>query len=152
MGGDIVVQGFSQHADGRVQARVFRFTVPGEPVSKPRQTRRDKWEQRECVVRYRAWADLARLHARMAGTLPPAETIKELRCTCYFLPPESWNAKSRSSVIGERHNVRPDVDNLAKAVLDSLFKQDQAIADLVVRKRYDWTPRVEIEIEYAPAG
>lgn len=150
MDSDVVVQGFSQHADGRGKARVFRFTIPQEAIGKPTQSRRDRWEQRECVVRYRAWADLARLYARQAGSLPMVDTITDFRVTCYFLPPESWSAKHRTAVIGERHRVKPDSDNIAKAIFDSLYRQDQGIADLVVRKRYDWTPRVEIEIEYAP--
>jgi len=30
------------------------------PVPKPRQTRSDKWKQRPCVMRYRAFADEVR--------------------------------------------------------------------------------------------
>ena len=32
-----------------------------DPVSKPRQTRSDRWKQRPAVVRYRAFADECRL-------------------------------------------------------------------------------------------
>jgi len=39
------------------------ITVPGNPVGKPRMTRKDKWAQRPCVLRYREWADRARAAA-----------------------------------------------------------------------------------------
>jgi Holliday junction resolvase RusA-like endonuclease len=148
MGREFVVTGFSQHEDGRKQSKVLKFTVPGEAFGKPTMSRRDKWKQRDCVVKYRAFADLVRLKSREAGMIPAAESVVELRITCYFLPPESHSAKERSRLNGTRHRVKPDSDNIAKSINDSLFKQDQAIADLVVRKRYDWEPRVEIEIEY----
>jgi len=37
--------------------------VPGAPIPKPRQTRRDKWARRPCVLRYREWADQIRAAA-----------------------------------------------------------------------------------------
>lgn len=32
---------------------MIEFTVPGNPCPKPRMTRRDKWMQRPCVMKYR---------------------------------------------------------------------------------------------------
>ena len=34
----------------------YRFCVEGKPRGKPRMTRKDKWAQRDCVLRYWAWA------------------------------------------------------------------------------------------------
>ena len=46
---------------------------------------------------------------------------------------------------------RPDVDNYAKAILDGadglLWYDDAQIVDLILYKRYDKTPRVEIKVE-----
>jgi Holliday junction resolvase RusA-like endonuclease len=129
--------------------QTIKFTIPGEPVAKPRQTRSDKWKKRPCVMKYRAWADHARL---CAGSLPSTCSIEEMRCVANFSPPESWSKKKRLACIGQRHRTTPDADNVGKAVLDSLFDQDSPVADLVVRKRYDWTPRVDIEIDYEPGA
>src|SRR5688572_24910390 len=84
-----------------------QIVVPGNPVSKPRQTQSDKWNLRGCVKRYRVWADEAR---RIAGRLPSAP--QHLDVTAYF--PLTKKAKS-----GLPHMVRPDGDNLLKAVADA---------------------------------
>ena len=122
-------------------------TIPGTPIGKPRQTRRDKWDTRPCVLRYRAWADQAR---EIMSPLPPAEAVEEIRFTAYFDPPTSWIKKKRVASIGRKHRVKPDADNVLKC-MDALFAQDSAIADAVVRKRWDWHPRLEIEILLTPS-
>lgn len=113
------------------------FAVPGTPMSKPRQTRSDKWKERPCVMAYRAWADLAR---QCAGVLPA--TVSHLDVVAYF-PLKKKNLK------GEPHTVRPDADNIIKAVADALFpKNDAMIHEMRVKKRYDdgSGPRVEITV------
>jgi Holliday junction resolvase RusA-like endonuclease len=122
-------------------------SIPGKPIGKPRMTRRDKWLKRPCVLAYREWADKAR---EVMGELPPATAVDEIRVTAYFQPPESWSKKKRIAAIGTKHRVKPDADNVLKC-LDALFKQDSGIADAVVRKRWDWVSRLEIEILLTPS-
>lgn len=47
--------------------------------------------------------------------------------------------------------TRPDVDKLARGILDALtgvaFKDDSQVVKLDVEKHYDGVPRVEVEIE-----
>lgn len=57
---------------------MITFTIPGTPVGKPRQTQRDKWAERDCVLRYRAWADRAR---RICQPLPPVAAITDVSWT-----------------------------------------------------------------------
>jgi len=49
-----------------------------------------------------------------------------------------------------QHTKRPDVDNLAKAILDAvrgiLFRDDSAIVSLTVIKRYGESPGMEIAV------
>jgi Holliday junction resolvase RusA-like endonuclease len=123
-------------------------TIPGKPIGKPRMTQSDKWKRRPCVVAYWEWADKAR---EVMGELPPASDVDELHLTAYFEPPESWSKKRRVAAIGTKHRVKPDLDNVCKAAMDVLFKQDSAIADALVRKRWDWHPRLEIEIILTPS-
>ena len=117
--------------------------VPGTPQSKPRMTRRDVWKQRPRVLAYRAWCDRARA---IAGQMPDEQKILALNWVAYFEPPPSWSQAKRSAAIGELHRSRPDRDNIDKAVLDCLFASDSGIASGTIEKRWDWHPRVEIEI------
>lgn len=47
--------------------------------------------------------------------------------------------------------ARPDLDNLAKSILDAcngvIYKDDAQIVDLITHKRYDDSPRVEVTIQ-----
>lgn len=121
------------------------FTVPGPPCPKPRQTARDKWlnPPRPCVARYRAWADKAR---ECAGELPAKPGHLDVK---FFLPiPPSWTAKKREAHRGQPHQVKPDKDNLEKAVADALFRHDEHIWKGQQEKRWEDEngPRVEITI------
>lgn len=110
-------------------------------------TQRDRWKKRPCVERYHAWADKVREEVRkQIGSIPDPATILALNWTAYFVPPASWSKKRRDAALGERHRTKPDRDNIDKAILDVLFKDDSAISDGTIKKRYDWIPRLEIEI------
>jgi Holliday junction resolvase RusA-like endonuclease len=115
----------------------------GAPIGKPRMTRRDKWAKRPAVLRYREWADRLR---EVAGTLPSATEVDALNWTAYFEPPVSWSKKRRLAAMGTLHRAKPDLDNVAKAVMDALWTADSGIAQGTIAKRWDWTARIEIEI------
>lgn len=123
------------------------FVVPGLPIAKPRGTQSDKWKTdgardekrrtRSCVKRYHDWVNEAR---RCAGQLPT--NPQRLDVIAYF--PLTKKAKH-----GLPHVVRPDSDNILKAVADGLFpKNDAMIHEMRIKKRYDDGngPRVEITI------
>lgn len=127
----------------------IKITIPGPPMGKPRQTRSDKWKQRPCVMKYRAWADLARLCVQQqVGKLPDPDMILAFSIAAFFEIPESYSSKKRLKLLGERHRVKPDGDNALKAAMDVLFSDDQAIADGSFKKRWAETSRMEITIEY----
>jgi Holliday junction resolvase RusA-like endonuclease len=130
---------------GAVRCGSQRIWLPGTPIGKPRMTQRDRWAKRPAVVRYREWAD--RLRAA-AGPVPPAETVLELAILAQFEPPKSWSKKRRVAVIGELHRSKPDLDNVAKAVMDALFPEDSAIAKGTFEKRWHWKAGIEIIILY----
>ena len=67
--------------------------------------------------------------------------------------PASASKKRRAAMqegkIG--HIVRPDVDNLSKQLLDAMtrlrfWEDDRQVVELIARKRYDETPRWEVEV------
>lgn len=129
------------------------LTVAGKPPGKPRQTRRDKWAKRPRVMRYRVWCDYLRL---VAGRLPPAEEVGALNWTAYFRPPASWSKGRQIAVLGTLHRMKPDRDNIDKAVLDGLWPEserrggDSGIARGTLEKLWGEVPRIVIEIELLP--
>jgi Holliday junction resolvase RusA-like endonuclease len=50
--------------------------------------------------------------------------------------PPSWSKKKKKLYHGRFHQSKPDIDNLQKAFLDSLMKEDKQIAHLEVQKRW----------------
>lgn len=87
------------------------------PVPKPRMTQRDKWAKRPAVMRYRDFADGVRLlNIR----------VPESGASIVFgLPmPKSWSKKKRLAMDGQPHQQKPDIDNLLKALLDSIYAED----------------------------
>lgn len=124
----------------------MEFVITGEPIGKPRMSRRDVWAQRPCVVAYRAWADKARAAAALALAVVPTPDTVEL--VAYLPIPPSWSRRKAAEAAGRRHRTKPDADNVAKAALDALFKHDQVVSDLRVQKRWDdgGGPRLEVTV------
>lgn len=127
-----------------------RFTVPGPPVGKPRMTRRDKWARRPTVVEYRAWADRARnasadlLRELLGKGVVPGRVYAVARMPL----PASLSGRRRDKLMGSPHRVKPDADNIAKALLDALLDNDQVVYDQRVLKLWDdgHGPRLDVEI------
>ena len=101
-----------------------------KPCPKPRMTRADRWRQRPIVLRY--W-DFCNELERQAKKL---EYKPEDRVSLIFYIPmsKSWSKKKREQMLGKPHKQRPDIDNLAKAFLDALLKEDSFIYSLTAEK------------------
>lgn len=111
------------------------------PCPKPRMTQRDKWAKRDCVMRYRAFADELR---RLAENWPVPESGAHIT---FFLPLRlSYSRKKRMALLNQPHREKPDIDNLAKAFLDALCDDDSYISDLRVSKL--WANEGRIEVVY----
>jgi len=100
------------------------------PMGAVRQTRADAWKRRPVVLRYRAFKDAVR--AQFGKIVDVPETL----CVDFYLPlPESWSGKKKALMGGKRHRQKPDIDNLAKAVMDTLWPGgDEGLAELTARK------------------
>ena len=114
------------------------------PPGKPRMTRRDKWLKRPATTRYWDWCD--RVRNLVGNAIPPAEKTSAVNWTAFFEPPASWRKADRISTIGKPHRVKPDRDNIDKAILDCLWKSDSGIYRGLIAKYYGETARLEIEI------
>jgi Holliday junction resolvase RusA-like endonuclease len=110
----------------------------------PRQTRADRFKKREVVLRYRAFKDECRLRR-----LDLPQSSYHL---IFVLPmPASWSKKKKAQMNGQPMQQKPDKDNLEKAVLDALFKEDAAIWDGRVTKYWGTEGMIIVrEIEPPP--
>lgn len=128
--------------DDRVVCRDIRLEVA--PLPKPRMTRGDSWMNppRRCVAAYRAYCDTIR---RLCG--PEYQFPSEGAHITFHLPmPASWSGKHRQEMDGQPHMQTPDVDNLAKAILDALNIEDSHIWDLRITKRWAVVGAVHIQL------
>ena len=101
---------------------------PITPVPKPRMTRADKWKVRDCVAKYRAFADECRLRG---VKVHPGDSV------LFLMPmPRSWSKRKRAAMNGQPHTQKPDIDNLHKALLDAVHKDDAHIWKQTVEKRW----------------
>lgn len=119
-----------------------QFIIPGNPIPKPRMTRRDRWKQRPCVLRYRAYADRLREHVGQVACTGTVDWV------AYFAMPKSWSKKKKAEHQGEPHQQRPDRDNIDKGILDALFGDDSHVWDGRMQKYWDDGngPRLELWI------
>ena len=105
---------------------------PITPVPAPRQVRSDAWSPRPGVVRYRAFRDECRLR-----NLKVPESGASL---VFLLPmPKSWSKKKKARMCWQPHQQKPDVDNLEKALLDSVYGEDCGVWHIGMAAKL-WAP------------
>lgn len=107
-----------------------------EPMGKPTLTSSDRWRKRPAVLRWRAYADLLRLHR---PTLP--DRFVALFC---FTMPSSWSTTKQAKHLGQPKTTKPDYDNCLKALADALNAHDETIHDGRAIKRFGAHGRVVI--------
>ena len=127
------------------------FTVPGEPVPQPRprvSTRggfaRAYVPKDHAVHAYRQAVAAAARAASVADTGEPLNVVID----AVFSRPKSHMSKSGVKPDAPRL-PRPDVDNIAKSVLDALQEvigDDTCVARLVVEKSYGQEARTTVRI------
>lgn len=131
---------------------MIEFTVYGEPVAKgrPRFTKRGIAYTPQKTSNYENLVKLSYLEIPREKHLNGEQLQAEI--IAFFSIPKSKPKKLQLKMLsGEvRHTKRPDLDNIAKSVLDSLngiaYNDDSQIVTLVVSKYYSSEPRTEIRI------
>ena len=96
-------------------------------------TQRDRWKQRPCVMRYRAYCDRLREECTRQGwTLPDSVVM-----TFVIKMPAQWSKKKKLAMCGQPHRQKPDIDNLQKSILDALLPaDDSAVWRVLACKRW----------------
>lgn len=76
----------------------------------------------------------------------------------FLMPiPASWSAAKRAAAMrgNIKHDKKPDIDNLVKAVLDAyngvIWADDKQIIAIKAEKRYSVLPRVCVDVQKADA-
>ena len=128
------------------------FIIDGEPVAKgrPRFTRRGHTYTPKKTADYEKHIKRELIEQ---GAKPfEKEVPLKVEVTFYKGHLKSWTKKQvfqaeDGSLLPVK---RPDLDNYVKAILDGaneiLWHDDSQIVDLLLYKRYDKTPRVEIKV------
>ena len=106
------------------------YSVEVTPAPKPRMTQSDRWKKRPAVVRYYQYKDDLVFEALAQGFVLSDEVELD-----FYLPmPKSWSKKKQAEMNGKPHQAKPDIDNLAKAVMDALLGEDSHVWSLRARK------------------
>ena len=68
-----------------------------------------------------------------------------------FRPAESLSKKKKEELLYSEYTKKPDADNVAKIILDSLnglaYKDDNQVAELLVLKQYGDENKIIVELE-----
>ncbi len=127
------------------------FNIPGVPVAKAR-PRVTKSGRAYTPQKTRSYEDLVKWsYIQNYGTVT-LERPLAVEIVFYMPMPKSATNPQKSKMLrGEIKPVkRPDIDNLAKTVLDGLngvaYKDDNQIIELKLQKRYGENPRTQVFI------
>ena len=134
-----------------------KFTVPGPPKGKARaRTVRTKGGQAfsytpEGTVLYENLVKVSYRQER-EESFQDGEPL-QMHIKAFYGIPKSATKKKRQQMSTGRllPTKKPDIDNIAKCILDALngvaFHDDTQVVRLMMEKVYDERPRVEVEIK-----
>jgi Holliday junction resolvase RusA-like endonuclease len=125
------------------------LTIPGVPFGKQRAraTRGGRMYTPAATVSFE----------RLVGTIAaphfpqPLDGPVRVEIVATFAPPPSWSQKKRAALLHRPHTQKPDLDNVAKAILDGLnriaFADDSQVADQRLRKMWGLTAQTVVYVE-----
>lgn len=127
----------------------LRMSFRGEIVAKPRMTRRDRWKQRTVVTRYFDFRDAFHNRLLEAGFEPDRMTPVAVTVMAFLPIPASYSKAKVVELASKPHQIKPDADNILKAVCDALRVDDKTIYKKHIEKYWDDGLGERLEIELA---
>lgn len=119
------------------------------PIGAVRMTNRGKWTSIP-AQRYLAYKLIAGYQLR-AQCEEPFEGPLSLFVTFHMPMPDSWSLKMKKKLLGAPVVVKPDIDNLVKGLMDAangiLYKDDNQVTDITVKKRYAEKGMIELTVQ-----
>jgi len=129
--------------------RFYLFDVI--PIGAPRMTQSDRWKtnpnhinpmkrQRKSVTQYFAFKQLLQLQAKQMQF-----ELGNVLDALYLIPmPNTWSNKKKERMNGMPCEVKPDTDNITKAIKDTLRKNDSDIWYEKAEKRWAYNGSIII--------
>lgn len=112
------------------------YQIEIEPISYVRRTKADSWKKRPAVVKYYAYKNLLAFLLNRMGY----KQEEKLNIIFYLPIPKSF--RNREIYHLKEHHKKPDLDNLVKAFLDAVAKQDNYICQINATKLYSLSPQI----------
>lgn len=129
--------------------KVYEFFVNGEIVGKARPRVNTRTHSAYTPIKTKAYeAFLKRQFQEKYGIITPIETPIKIEIIAIFGIPKSYSKSKREKMSTGiiKPNIKPDIDNISKIVLDAfnniVYKDDTQIIDLKVIKEYVKDPDV----------
>ena len=130
---------------------IYSLTIPGEPQGKERaRYGNGRTYTPKKTVAYEE--RIKNLFINKWGK-PMLEGEVQVSIIAYYTIPKSYSKKKKELAFQGliKPIKKPDLDNIAKVVLDSLnkiaYKDDNQVVRLLLDKDYSNEPRVEVELE-----
>jgi len=132
------------HTDKFSPCYRHKVIVKIAPMGKPRMTQHDRWKKRPAVLRYHAFKDSLRVQLACHSF----ERATVLSWTAYISMPKSWSKKKKAELQGKPHLQKPDRDNIDKAIMDAILKEDKSIYFGTICKLWDDGKGERIELSW----
>lgn len=131
----------------------MKFEIEGKPMAKgrPRFTKKGFTYTDEKTKLYENLVKIVFL--RQFPDYKPLEGYIEANITAIFEVPKSYSKKKAKELLESHNNYdhRPDLDNIAKIILDSLngiaYKDDAQVTILHLNKEYGEKAKVVVELK-----
>ena len=139
----------------------FKIEGRAQPQGRPRAVRMGKGVRMYDPPKSKAYKQMVSARVRSYMKINGIQTITEplaIHLNFYFTPPKSYSKKRIRAIEAkeELFTKKPDVDNLAKSILDScnnlLFKDDSQIIGLTIGKHYGHEDYVDVKVQIIETG
>ena len=142
---------------------MIHFKIEGKPVpqGRPRAVRMGAGVRMYDPPKSKAYKQMVSARVRSYMKINGIQTITEplaIHLNFYFTPPKSYSKKRIRAIEAkeELFTKKPDLDNLAKSILDScnnlLFKDDSQIVGLTIGKHYGHEDYVDVKVQIIETG
>ena len=116
----------------------WNITIFGQPAGMPRaRSVRTKWGVRHYVPQKSPGVVYRSIAAKLSANKPKLEGPVRVTIRCVSEMPKSWSKAKKLKHDGQPKTQKPDVDNIAKAILDGLkdiWPDDAVVWQLFVEK------------------